>query len=219
MGFPNPDIHAVLWDFGGVFTSSPFEAFNRFEEERGLPKDFIRTVNSTNPESNAWAKLEANAISREEFDGLFHDESRAMGHVVRGRDVLTLLAGKLRPRMVSVLESCKQHFKVGCITNNIKPTDPSQNTPATRQFTETGPIMEMFDVIIESSIEGVRKPNPRIYEIACERLGVEPNGCVFLDDLGINLKPARAMGMTTIKVVDPDDAIRELEAATGLRFD
>lgn len=219
MGSPNPDIHAVLWDFGGVFTSSPFEAFNRFEEERNLPIDFIRTVNSTNPESNAWAKLEANAVSREEFDGLFLDESRAMGHAVHGRDVLTLLAGKLRPRMVSVLTTCKKHFKVGCITNNIKPADPAQNTPATRQFTDTGPIMEMFDVIIESSIEGVRKPNPRIYEITCERLNVKPNHCVFLDDLGINLKPARAMGMTTIKVVDPDVAIRELEDATGLRFD
>ena len=219
MGQPHPNIQAVLWDFGGVFTSSPFEAFNQFEHERSLPKDFIRTVNSTNPDSNAWAKLEANVVSREEFDGLFLDESRAMGHAVRGRDVLTLLAGKLRPRMVNVLATCKKHFKVGCITNNIKPADPTQNTAATRQFTETGPIMEMFDVIIESSIEGVRKPSPRIYQIACERLAVEPNRCVFLDDLGINLKPARAMGMTTIKVVDPDDAIRELEDATGLRFD
>lgn len=219
MSLPHPDVRAVLWDFGGVFTSSPFEAFNHFEQEHGLPKDFIRTVNSTNPDTNAWAKLEANAVSREEFDGLFHDESRAMGHAVRGSDVLTLLSGKLRPRMVRVLAECKKHFKVGCITNNIKPANPEQNTPATRQFTETGPIMEMFDAIIESSIEGVRKPNPKIYEIACERLAVEPNHCVFLDDLGINLKPARAMGMTTIKVVDPDDAIRELEEATGLRFD
>ncbi len=219
MEHSQPTVEAVLWDFGGVFTSSPFEAFNHFEEEHGLPKDFIRTVNSTNPDSNAWAKLEANAVSREEFDGLFEDESRAMGHAVRGRDVLTLLSGKLRPRMVRVLATCKEHFKVGCITNNIKPDNPEQNTPATRQFTETGPIMEMFDVIIESSIEGVRKPSPKIYEIACKRLGVAADRCVFLDDLGINLKPARAMGMTTIKVVDPDDAIRELEEATGLKFD
>lgn len=219
MGLPHTNVHAVLWDFGGVFTSSPFEAFNHFEQAHGLPKDFIRTVNSTNPDTNAWAKLEANTVSREAFDGLFHAESQAMGHAVRGSDVLTLLSGKLRPRMVNVLSECKKHFKVGCITNNIKPANPAQDTPSTRQFTETGPIMEMFDVIIESSIEGVRKPSPRIYEIACERLGVEPVHCVFLDDLGINLKPARAMGMTTIKVVDPDDAIRELEEATGLKFD
>lgn len=219
MSTPNSDIHAVLWDFGGVFTSSPFEAFERFEQERGLPKDFIRTINSQNPESNAWAKLEANDITREEFDGLFNAEAEALGHSVRGADVLMLLSGKLRPRMVETLATCKQHFKVGCITNNMKPANPAeQNTPATRQFTDTGPIMAMFDVIIESSIEGVRKPNPQIYEIACERLGVQPEHCVFLDDLGINLKPARAMGMTTIKVVDPDEAITELSAATGLTF-
>lgn len=219
MSTPNSNIHAVLWDFGGVFTSSPFEAFERFESERGLPADFIRTVNSQNFETNAWAQLEANEISREEFDELFDEEAKALGHSVRGADVLTLLSGKLRPRMVEALATCKQHFKVGCITNNMKPVDPSQNTPANRQFTETGPIMAMFDVIIESSIEGVRKPNPRIYEIACDRLGVTPDHCVFLDDLGINLKPARAMGMTTIKVVDPDDAISELSQATGLTFD
>lgn len=214
----NSSVNAVLWDFGGVFTSSPFEAFERFEREHNLPKDFIRTVNSTNPDTNAWAQLEANEISREEFDGLFNAESEALGHSVRGADVLLLLSGKLRPRMVNALEECKKHFKVGCITNNMKPLNPAQNTPATRQFTDTGPIMAMFDTIVESSIEGVRKPNPRIYEIACERLEVEPNQCVFLDDLGINLKPARAMGMTTIKVVDPDEAIRELEHATGLRI-
>ena len=218
MSEPNPSIHAVLWDFGGVFTSSPFEAFNRLEEELGLPKDFIRSVNATNHETNAWAQLEANEVSREEFDGLFRKESEALGHSVSGAEVLTLLSGKLRPRMVNVLASCKEHFKVGCITNNIKPSNPEQNTPATRQFTETGPVMEMFDIIIESSIEGVRKPDPRIYEIACDRLGVKAENCVFLDDLGVNLKPARAMGMTTIKVVDPDDAISELEDATGLKF-
>lgn len=219
IGNANSSIQAVLWDFGGVFTSSPFEAFDRFEQANGLPKDFIRTINSTNPSDNAWAKLEANEITREEFDQLFREESEALGHSVNGADVLLLLSGKLRPRMVTTLEKCKQHFKVGCITNNMKPADPAQNSPATRQFTETGPIMEMFDVIIESSIEGVRKPNPRIYEIACDRLDVRPKNCVFLDDLGINLKPARAMGMTTIKVVDPDVAIGELEIATGLSFD
>ena len=202
-----------------MFTSSPFEAFDRYEQAHQLPKNFIRTVNSTNHEHNAWASLEANEISRDEFDDLFRAESETLGHAVTGAEVLTLLSGKLRPRMVNALAHCKEHFKVGCITNNMKPANPQQNTPATRQFTETGPIMAMFDVIIESSIEGVRKPNPRIYEIACERLAVDPANCVFLDDLGVNLKPARAMGMTTIKVVDPDEALMQLEAATGLVFD
>ena len=218
MATPNPDIHAVLWDFGGVFTSSPFEAFERFEAENNLPKDFIRTVNSTNPNDNAWAKFEANQVTREEFDVLFREESTALGHPVGGLQMLNLLQGKLRPRMVKALEECKKYFKVGCITNNFKPVDAAKNTPATRQFTETGPIMAMFDTIVESSIEGIRKPNPRIYEIACSRLDVSPSNCVFLDDLGVNLKSARTMGMVTIKVVDPDDAINELAAATGLEF-
>ena len=100
----------------------------------------------------------------------------------------------------------------------MKPADPNLNTVEKRQFTDTGEIMGIFDLIVESSIEGVRKPNPKIYEIACSRLNVRPSECVFLDDLGINLKPARAMGMTTIKVVDPNVAINELSKATGLTF-
>ncbi|MCY4657657.1 MAG: HAD-IA family hydrolase [Gammaproteobacteria bacterium] len=214
----NTEIKAILWDFGGVFTSSPFEAFVRYEQEHNLPENFIRRVNSTNPNSNAWAKLESNAISREKFDTLFREESRSLGHEVSGTDVLGLLSGTLRPRMVDSLKLCKQHFKVGCITNNMKPIDVALDTVEKRQFTDTGEVMTFFDVIIESSIEGVRKPNPKIYEIACAKIGSQPNECVFLDDLGINLKPARAMGMRTIKVVDPDIAIEELSGYTGLTF-
>lgn len=214
---PKP-IEAVLWDFGGVFTSSPFEAFSTYESQNKLPSDFIRAVNSNNPTTNAWAQLESNQISRDEFDTLFREESKSLGYEVSGYQVLGLLSGKIRPRMVNALKICKEHFKVGCITNNMKPVDPSLNTVEKRQFTDTGEIMGMFDVIVESSIEGVRKPNPKIYEITCSRLDVTPDQCVFLDDLGVNLKPARTMGMTTIKVVDPDDAIAELSAATGLQF-
>lgn len=214
----NTELKAILWDFGGVFTSSPFEAFERYEQEHNLPKDFIRTVNSTNPNSNAWAQLESNSITREEFDGLFRRESELLGHGVSGAEVLTLLSGQLRPRMVKVLRTCKEHYKVGCITNNMKPIDPSLDTVEKRQFTDTGEVMTLFETIIESSIEGVRKPNPKIYKIACRRLGVEPHECVFLDDLGVNLKPARAMGMKTIKVVDPDEAIAELSYYTELTF-
>ena len=214
----NPSIRAILWDFGGVFTTSPFEAFSRYEEQQGIPDGFIRKVNSTNPEDNAWAQFEADQISREQFGELFKQESMALGHPINGLDVLELLSGQLRPRMIQALELCKQHFKVGCITNNFKPKDGTDDNIKTRQFTETGPIMAMFDTIVESSIEGVRKPNPRIYEIACSRLEVTPDQCVFLDDLGTNLKSARAMGMTTIKVVDPDEALAELAAATQLTF-
>jgi len=211
-------IEAILWDFGGVLTTSPFEAFNRFEAAHYLPKDFIRRVNSTNPTTNAWAQFESSAITAEQFDQLFERESESLGHAVRGVRVLELLSGELRPRMVSVLKKCKEHFKVGCITNNMKSGEgPSMATDEAKTAASQS-VMALFDVIVESSVEGVRKPNPRIYEIACDRMGVGPDGCVFLDDLGINLKPAKALGMTTIKVIEEDQAIKDLEKATGIRF-
>ena len=209
-------IEAILWDFGGVFTTSPFEAFNRFEAAHNLPKDFIRRVNSTNPTTNAWAQFESNAITAEQFDQLFKRESESLRHPVRG--VLELLSGELRPRMVSVLKKCKEHFKVGCITNNMKSGEGPSMARDEAKVAASQSVMALFDVIVESSVEGVRKPNPRIYEIACDRMGVGPDGCVFLDDLGINLKPAKALGMTTIKVIEEDQAIKDLEKATGIRF-
>ena len=213
-------IEAILWDFGGVFTTSPFEAFNRFEASRGLPENFIRTVNSTNIHDNAWAKFESSEIDVDEFDEAFRIEAEALGHTVRGKDVLNLLAGEFRPRMARVLAECKRHYKVGCITNNMKNTPPPPSTPAPNpeRAARTAAILEEFDVVVESSVEGIRKPDPRIYRLACERLGVAPATAVFLDDLGINLKPARAMGMITIKVVTEDQAIADLERATGLAF-
>ncbi|MDE0193671.1 MAG: HAD-IA family hydrolase [Gammaproteobacteria bacterium] len=215
-------IEAILWDFGGVFTTSPFEAFNRFEVARGLPENFIRTVNSTNLHDNAWARFESSEIDVDQFDEAFRLEAQALGHSVRGKDVLTLLSGEFRPRMARVLTECKRHYKVGCITNNMKntPTQPTPSTPAPdpQRAARTTAILEEFDVVVESSVEGIRKPDPRIYRLACDRLGVAPENAVFLDDLGINLKPARAMGMLTIKVVTEGQAIADLEKATGLKF-
>lgn len=211
-------IEAVLWDFGGVFTTSPFEAFARFEQARGLPPNFIRTVNSTNPDDNAWAQFESAAIDAAAFDEAFAREAEALGHRVRGADVLKLLSGAFRPRMAAALATCKQHYKVGCITNNMKRADAPPPRGDDERADQAARVMALFDVVVESSVEGVRKPQPRIYEIACERLGVAPRHAVFLDDLGINLKPARAMGMTTIRVTTEDQALAELSAATGLVF-
>lgn len=215
-------IEAVLWDFGGVFTTSPFEAFNRFEASRGLPENFIRTVNSTNIHDNAWARFESSEIDVDEFDEAFRREAESLGHSVRGKDVLTLLGGEFRPRMARALTECKRHYKVGCITNNMKNT-PTQAAPAApapnpERAARTAAILDQFDVVVESSVEGIRKPDPRIYRLTCDRLGVAPDNAIFLDDLGINLKPARAMGMITIKVVTEDQAIADLERATGLEF-
>lgn len=212
-------IKAILWDFGGVFTTSPFEAFARFERAHKLPKDFIRTINSTNPDTNAWAQFESSAIDVDGFDTAFRAEAEALGHSVRGKDVLELLSGEFRPRMVAALSTCKARYKVGCITNNMKKAGEGPAMAATDSRAQMAArVMAQFDIVVESSVEGVRKPNPRIYEIACERLGVRPEEAVFLDDLGINLKPARAMGMTTIKVVGERQALDELGAATGLTF-
>ncbi|SUZ54615.1 uncharacterized protein METZ01_LOCUS7469, partial [marine metagenome] len=200
-------IKAILWDFGGVLTTSPFEAFNRFEAAHDLPKDFIRRINSTNPTTNAWAQFESNTITTEQFDQLFEQESESLGHPVRGMRVLELLSGELRPRMVSALRKCKEHFKVGCITNNMKSGEGPSMARDEAKAAASQSVMTLFDVIVESSVEGVRKPDPRIYEIACGRMDIAPETCVFLDDLGINLKPAKALGMTTIKVMEEDQAI------------
>jgi putative hydrolase of the HAD superfamily len=212
-------VEAVIWDFGGVFTSSPFEAFNRFEAEKGLPKDLIRRVNATNPDTNAWALFERNEVTTEGFDKLFLEESTALGHPVQGRDVLPLLSGALRPRMVAALKACKAHFKVGCITNNVVSMHSPGQDEGQRAAGAMGQVMPLFDQIIESSKAGVRKPDPKIYQMMCELLDVKAENCIYLDDLGINCKPAAALGMRAIKVVDVDQTLAELSAATGLIFD
>src|SRR3954470_20705218 len=214
----NPGIEAVIWDFGGVFTSSPFEAFNRLEAELGAPKDHIRRVNAANHHDNAWALFERNEIDTARFDQLFLEESTALGHPLRGADVLPKLNGELRPRMVAALKACKAHFKVGCITNNVVSTHSPGQDEGQRAAGAMAQVMPLFDAIIESSKAGVRKPDPRIYLMMCELLAVKPNACVYLDDLGINCKPAAGLGMTAIKVVDEDQTLAELAAATGLAF-
>jgi putative hydrolase of the HAD superfamily len=208
-------IKAVLWDFGGVLTTSPFVAFNRYEAEHGLPKDFIRSINATNPDRNAWARLERSEIGIDEFDQAFADESAARGHAIPGRDVVALLAGDVRPAMVEALKRCHERLRCVCITNNAKVGQGPGMTLDDRKSAEVAKIMTLFHEVIESSKVGVRKPDPEIYEIACRAAGVLPEEAVYLDDLGINLKPARAMGMTTIKVSDPAVALKELEAAVG----
>jgi len=206
-------VEAVIWDFGGVLTSSPFEAFARFESERGLPADIIRRTNASNHWENAWAKFERAEVDLETFDSLFATESLALGAEVRGREVLPLLSGDLRPEMVEALRRVKARFKTGCITNNLPANSIGSAGGRSLYVAE---VMTLFDHVIESAKIGLRKPDPRIYRMMVEALGVDPRTCVYLDDLGVNLKPARDMGMTTIKVVNAPQGIAELEAATGL---
>ena len=195
---------AIIWDFGGVITSSPFEAFNQFEEANGLPKDIIRTINSENPDTNAWAKFESNSITIDVFNDLFLKEAKAKGFDIKGRDIIKLLKGSIRKNMLSFLRELKSDFKLGCITNNVKSSSEENNDNETKEA------MSLFDHVIESSIVGIRKPNPEIYMMSCDALKVSPDQCIYLDDLGINLKPARELGMTTIKVIQPEDAIQEV---------
>ncbi|MDH4145808.1 MAG: HAD-IA family hydrolase [Acidimicrobiia bacterium] len=209
-------IKAVLWDFGGVVTTSPFEAFADYERNNGLPEGLIRQINSTNPDTNAWAHLERADVTPEGFAPLFEAEAAALGHQVDGLAVLGLLSGRVRPEMAEAVRRCAERLVCACLTNNFAGgglmADP-------RRKSEVEAVHALFHHIIESSKVGLRKPDPRIYHLACETMGVEPAEVVFLDDLGINLKPARALGMTTIKVVDPAQARTELGAAVGFPVD
>lgn len=209
-------IKAVFWDFGGVFTTSPFQAFRRFEAENGLPQDFIRGINATNPDTNAWARFERSELTLEEFDRAFEAESGAAGYPVPGRRVIELLAGDVRPEMVAALRRIRDEFRVACITNNVRAGEGRGMQLSSERAEEVEAIMGLFEYVIESSKLGVRKPDPRIYQHACEQVGVAPEEVVYLDDLGINLKPARNLGMATIKVVDPATALVELERLLGL---
>ena len=211
-------IEAVLWDFGGVLTTSPFEAFNRFEARHGIPTDFIRGINATNPETNAWAQLESSAISLAEFDRAFEAESRAAGHSIPGAAVVELLSGDLRPGMVEVLKQCKARFKVACLTNNVRSGEGPGMARSPERAARMQRVMDLFDLVLESSKEGIRKPNPAFYLLACERLRIRPANAVFLDDLGINLKPAKQLGMTTIKVTSEQQAIAELSDVLKMDF-
>lgn len=207
----------VIFDFGGVITSSPFEAFNRLEAERGLPRDFVRSVNATNPDANAWARFERAEIDADGFDALFAGEAEALGHALDGASVIACLAGDVRPYMVTALDRLKaQGFGIGCITNNVKAGRGAAMARSEGKALEVESIMARFDHVIESSKAGVRKPDPRIYRMMCDALGVSPEACIYLDDLGINCKPAAGLGMHAIKVTGGEQALADLETVLGI---
>lgn len=213
----------VIFDFGGVITASPFEAFNRLEKERGLPHDFVRRVNSADPDGNAWAKFERAEIDAATFDTLFAEEARALGHELEGEAVLAVIAGAVRPAMVAALDTLKDHgFTIACITNNVPGGKMgvlgAGMTRSAEAAIEVADIMARFAHVIESSKAGVRKPDPRIYQMMCEKLGVEPRECIYLDDLGINCKPAAALGMHAIKVTSGEQALADLSATLGMQL-
>ncbi len=200
----------IIWDFGGVVTSSPFENFNKFEATHGLPTGFIRAVNANNSDSNAWALLERGEISHATFDNLFQQESKNLGHAIRGYDVLPLINCRIRDDIVNFIIKVK---KIGisqlCLTNNIKKLPPSEINDDDYSVRLKN-IMGNFDHVIESSKLGLRKPDARIYKIAIETLNLSPREIVYFDDLGINLKPASKLGIKTIKVINKEQLLAEL---------
>jgi len=210
------DFTTVIFDFGGVITSSPFEAFNRLEGERGLPRDFVRRINASDPDSNAWARFERAEIGAAEFDSLFEAEALALGHALSGRGGRAVLAGSIRPAMVAALDRLKtEGFALGCITNNVPAGHGAGMARSGDRGDEYERIFARFDHVIESSKAGVRKPDPRIYHMMCEALAVEPAACVYLDDLGINCKPAAAIGMAAISVTSGVQGLAELAGVLG----
>lgn len=214
---PMNTFQAAIFDFGGVITASPFEAFNRLEADRGLPHDLIRRINAADPDANAWALLERAEIDRAEFDSRFAAEAAALGHDLRGGDVLAVIAGAIRPGMVAALDTIRAGgFKLGCITNNVPGgSGPAMANDAVAESRYSA-IFARFDHVIESARAGVRKPDPRIYAMMCDALQVSPEDCVYLDDLGINCKPAAAMGMAAIKVTGEAQALGDLSELLGL---
>ncbi len=209
----------VIFDFGGVITSSPFEAFNRMEAERGLPHNLVRQINSANPDGNAWALFERAEIDAARFDSLFAEEAKALGYDLPGRDVLALLSGDIRPAMVDALDRLKADgYRIGCITNNVPSGKGPGMAGSEEKAAAIAAIMARFDHVVESSKVGIRKPDPAIYQMACAALAVGPSECVYLDDLGINCKPAARLGMHAIKVTSGEQALADLGAALALEF-
>jgi putative hydrolase of the HAD superfamily len=210
---------AVIFDFGGVITASPFEAFNRLEAERGLPRDFVRRVNATNPDDNAWAQFERSDIDAAAFDALFQAEAEALGHALDGASVLAVLSGSIRPAMVTALDVlAAEGYRLACITNNVRAGHGAGMMRSADNADEYEQVFARFEHTIESSKAGVRKPDPRIYQMMCAHLALEPGQCIYLDDLGVNCKPAAQLGMHAIKVTSGEQALVDLGAVLGLDF-
>ena len=179
----------------------------------------MRSVNARNPDDNAWAKFERAECDAAEFDALFAAEARALGQELDGASVIACLSGDIRPAVVAALDVLKSKgFALGCITNNVPSGKGAGMAGSDEKAAAISAVMERFDHIIESSKAGVRKPDPRIYAMMCAALAVAPSQCIYLDDLGINCKPAAAMGMAAIKVTSGDQALQDLGALLALTF-
>jgi putative hydrolase of the HAD superfamily len=199
-----------------VVFPSPIDVFRSYEQEHGLPHRFLSEVVLTDVEGGAWARLERGELTVAEFCTEFESECSAAGERIDATALMGAVAGGFdpRPEMVRALRALRVGgLRTGALTNNwaAEPGDAGERGLTT--------LADLFDTVVESAVEGLRKPDPRIYELVCARLEVSPEESVFLDDLGVNLKAARALGMTTIKVVDPAAALAELGEVVGFALD
>lgn len=204
----------VLFDMGGVVMESPLHAIARYEQERGLPPNSINRVVAAAGETGAWARLERGELTVATFCAPFEADCRAHGVEVDGAAVMAAIAaaGVPRPAMLEAIRRLRARgLRVGALTNNWRREGPEDDVIPHH-------LRDHFDAFVESRVVGLRKPDPRIYVLACRELGVEPARTAFLDDIGGNLKPARALGMATIKVDDPERALVELGALLGLEL-
>jgi putative hydrolase of the HAD superfamily len=200
---------AVVFDVGGVVTGSPLAAIARYEREHGLEPSAVNRAIAVAGDGGAWSRLERGELALDDFYGLFQAECAAGGLVLDAALMMRYIAeaGAPRPRMLAAIRRLRAGgLRVAALTNNWR----------TAAGAAARPLRAHFDVFIESSVVGLRKPDPRIYTLVCEALGVPPSRAAFLDDIGRNLKAARALGMTTIKVDDPDVALAELSRVVGL---
>jgi len=214
---PAMSYKAVLFDLGGVVLGSPLRAIADYERELGISPNFINRVVASTAPGGGWARLERGEITMEEFFDAFEHDCREAGEEISAREMMLKMSQATKPR-ASMLGAIKRlraaKIRVAALTNNWATPDVADGTGAID--TGTAQLRDYFDVFVESSVEGLRKPDPKIYTLTCDRLGVAPDACVFLDDIGGNLKTARAMGIATIKVDTPEVALRELETLVGL---
>jgi epoxide hydrolase-like predicted phosphatase len=202
---------AVIFDLGGVVFPSPFEAFDAYDHGNGLAKGTLRALIRRSSEEGAWAALERGELTMDEFVIALETEADAEGFALDARKLMALIGSSLgpRPEMVRAIQRIReQGLRTAALTNNWA-GDDNRTTPNGLHD------MLAFDVIVESAKERLRKPDARIYALTIARLNVLASEAIFLDDLGMNLKPAREMGMATIKVADPDVALAELEKLLG----
>ena len=208
------DIRAVIFDVGGVIQESPIDFIRDYEARNGLPEGFIAGIvgNYAARPDGAWQRLERGEILLDEFCRVFDSEIANLGYSVSTAAMMLEMADYvvIRPRMLEAVRRVRSHgLRTAALTNNWLVEGKDEEREALKSH---------FDAFIESSRTGLRKPDPRIYELTCEAIGVLPGETVFLDDIGANLKPAARLGMLTIKVTDPDAALRELGEALGIEL-